>query len=278
MTQPNAPKLSKWPFILGDLLLLAVVGWIVHESRQNSLPMGPWTQLILVVCTFAAAWIGVTPFLVEYRATLKFAESNSLTTAVEQINNLRNFTNQISFATAQWQVVQEQSSKTVGAAKEITDRMAAEAKAFSEFMQNANEAEKGHLRLEVEKLRRAEGDWLQVIVRLLDHVYALHLAGLRSGQRNVIDQLTQFQNACRDTARRMGLVAFEAQADEPFNEKTHQLADPEATPPSGARVTETLATGFTYQGQMVRCALVSLHAPAESVREPDSQLLLDPNS
>ena len=58
------------------------------------------------------------------------------------------------------------------------------------------------VRLEVEKLRRAEGEWLQVLVRVLDHVYALHLGALRSGQPNLIEQLSNFQNACRDAARR----------------------------------------------------------------------------
>jgi hypothetical protein len=57
---------------------------------------------------------------------------------------------------------------------------------------------KNHLRLEIEKLRRGEGEWLQVMVRVLDHVQALHLAGQRSGQRNLIEQLTHFQNSCRD--------------------------------------------------------------------------------
>ena len=102
---------------------------------------------------------------------------------------MRTFTNQISFATAQWQLVQDEAAKTVGAARHIAERMASEAKAFSDFMQKASDAEKGHLRLEVEKLRRSEGEWLQVLVLTLDHVYALLLAGRRSGQQNIIQQL-----------------------------------------------------------------------------------------
>ena len=41
--------------------------------------------------------------------------------------------------------------------------MTAEARAFQQFLDKANDTERNHLRLEVEKLRRAEGDWLQVL-------------------------------------------------------------------------------------------------------------------
>ena len=45
-------------------------------------------------------------------------------------------------------------------ARHVADKMAAEAKAFAEFLQKANDTEKSHLRLEVEKFRRGESQWL----------------------------------------------------------------------------------------------------------------------
>ncbi len=253
----SVPKLSKWPFYAADALLLALAAWIVFRCPN---PFQLWPLTGLVVCATAGAWFSITPFLQEYKARLKFAEAGQLTTAVEQISNLRTFTNQISFATAQWQLVQDQSTKTVAAAKEISDRITAEAKEFSEFIQRANDSEKSHLRLEVEKLRRGENDWLHVLVRMLDHVYALYMAGVHSGQRNLIDQLTNFQAACRDSARRVGVVPFEAQPGDDYNEKTHQLADPQAQPAPGVRVRETIAPGFSFQGQMIRPAIVVLES------------------
>jgi molecular chaperone GrpE (heat shock protein) len=122
-------------------------------------------------------------------------------------------------------------------------------------MENLNQGEKANLRLEVEKLRRAEKDWLNVLVHMLDHVYALFHAAERSGQANLIGQLGQFQNACRDAARRVGLVPLVADQAEPFDDKRHKLADGKA-PPAGARVIEMLATGYTFQGQFIRPALV----------------------
>jgi molecular chaperone GrpE (heat shock protein) len=260
MTAPAAPKVSKWPFILGDVLLLAVATWISAQS-PDPFRAAPLFFLVLSVCL--GAWLCVTPFLSDHRAALKLAESGSLATTVDQIRNVRTVAEQITVATAQWQILQEQSSKTASAAHEIGNRMSAEAKAFAEFMQKANDTEKTHLRLEVDKLRRGEGEWLQALVRILDHVYALHQAGVRSGQPALTEQLGHFQNACREAARRLGVLAFEAEPGEPFNEKTHQLADPEARPPSQARVAETLATGYTFQGQFLRPALVALEPAAE---------------
>jgi molecular chaperone GrpE (heat shock protein) len=165
---------------------------------------------------------------------------------------------QISSATGQWQTVQEQADKTAGLAKQISERMSSELKGFTEFMQRSNESEKANLRLEVEKLRRMETDWLQVSVRMLDHVYALHQGALRSGQPRLIEQLGNFQTACRDAARRVGLIPYAAIAAEPFDGQKHQLVDAEAKAPSGAVIAETIAAGYTFQGKLIRPALVRL--------------------
>ncbi|MCI0746268.1 MAG: hypothetical protein L0Y58_12760 [Verrucomicrobia subdivision 3 bacterium] len=267
MSQSARPHLPKWPFLLADLFLIGAAAWIVFQADK---PISTWPTIAVLVCTCIGAWVAMTPFLKQYEADLKFAEADKLAEAVEQINNLRSFTNQISFATAQWQVIQENCGKTVNEARQIADGIAADAKAFSEFMLKANDAEKAHLRLEIEKMRRGEGDWVQVVVHLLDHVYALQQAAVRVGQQNVIAQLTQFQHACRDLARRVGLAPVEVKAGEPFNEKAHTLPDGHPKPGNGARIAQVLATGYTFQGQMVRNPLVVAKAPEPVVPGPEA--------
>jgi hypothetical protein len=170
MNDQIAPKLPKWPFFAADLLLLGLAFWIV--SRQPH-PLSPMPLALVVSCVVAAAFLGVWPFRLEYSTAEKLAESRQLTSAVAEIQKLEGVAGQIRAATSQWQTVQDHSARTVAAAKDIGDRIAAEAKAFSEFMQKANESEKAHLRLEVEKLRRGETEWLHAVIRLLDHVFAL---------------------------------------------------------------------------------------------------------
>jgi molecular chaperone GrpE (heat shock protein) len=136
--------------------------------------------------------------------------------------------------------------------------MGAEAKAFTQFMERANDGERATLRLEVEKLRRAEKEWLEVLVRVMDHVYALQRGAQRSGQPTLIEQLGNFQNACREAARRVGLTPFVASPAEPFDKQRHQLVDGNAVPQDGGKVAETVAAGYTFQGRLLRPAIVQL--------------------
>src|SRR5436305_1429355 len=138
MNAPIGPKLIKWPFYLSDLLLLALAGWIMS---RNPNPFTPMPLFMLVGCVGAGAWLCVTPFLADYRAALKLAESENLSSAVEQIQHLREVGENINTATSQWQFFQEQTSKTAVAAKEVAERMTAEAQAFADFMQKANDSE-----------------------------------------------------------------------------------------------------------------------------------------
>jgi len=261
MLNQTAPKLSKWPFFTGDALLLLAACSIYYRSP---LPLGPWQVSIAILSVAAAAGFGILPFVLEYRAWAKLAETSALTTVVSQVQNLDRVASQIGSATRQWLTVQEHADKTAEVAKGIADRLTAEAKGFADFLQRAGEGEKANLRLEVEKLRRSEKDWLQVMVRMLDHVYALHQGAVRSGQANLIGQVGSFQHACRDAARRVGLAPFTADESEPFDTQRHQLMDGVQKPAPDAVVAETLATGYTFQGRIIRPALVRLRNGKEA--------------
>ena len=124
---------------------------------------------------------------------------------------------------------------------------------------------------------RGEGEWVQLVVHLMDHIFALQQAAVRSGQSGVVKQLTQFQNACREVVRRVGLVPVEVKIGEFYNEKTHTLPEGHPPAPEGATITQVLATGYKFQGQTVRNALVVLSKSAEAatseapVPEPQAQ-------
>ena len=262
MSDLNAPKLAKWPFFLGDALLLGMACFITYQSKPA---LGHWELCFVVLCVVGGALLGIAPFLLEYDALVKLTEADALTTAVSQLHNLEGIAAQISGATSRWQDAQDQADKTARSAREIADRMTAEAQAFTEFMQKANDNEKATLRLEVEKLRRAEADWVQVLVRTLDHVFALHQGALRSGQPGLIEQVGNFQNACRDAARRVGLTPFAANEAESFDPQRHRLIDETAKPPADAVVAQTVAVGYTFQGRLIRPALVSLRETPAAV-------------
>ena len=270
-------KIPKWPFLAANVVLIiaaaVVVAKAAHPISQNE--MG-----IASACVALGALLGCLPFILEYRAVKKLIEVNAVSTVAEQLQDLKKYSAQIAAATDQWALVQDatkgSAEKTVAAAHEIAGRMATEVSAFNEFQAKLNDSEKAALRLEVEKLRRAEGEWLQVVVRILDHIYALHNAAARSGQPELAEQISNFQNACRDAARRVGLTPFAAEPDEKFDAQKHRAHGVE-NPPADAITAETLAPGLTFQGRLIRPALVRLReadAPVAVAAESENQLAL----
>lgn len=258
-------KVPKWIFLIGDAGLMIFGYFFVLHSP---LPIRHWE--IAAGCVAVGAILGAIPFILDYRAMGRALEVNALGAVAEKIQNLEKLAAQISSATKEWTNAQVQAEKTSTVAKEIADRMAEEIRLFSEFMEKMNDSEKATLRLEVEKLRRGELEWLQVLVNILDHTFALHTAAVRSGDAKFAAPITTFQNACRDTARRLGLTPFAAEPNEPFDAERHQVAGSKETPPAEAVVAETIGSGYTFQGRLLRPALVRLrdgNASAETQPE-----------
>jgi molecular chaperone GrpE (heat shock protein) len=254
-------KVPKWPFFLANAFMLGLTYFLFYW--QAKLPLSQWEVVVCCVCVFLAAVLGILPFLLEYRAVIKYGalvkliETSSLTAATEKIQDLESCVAQISSAADTLQTAQTQADKTANLASQITERMAQEVKDFSQFMQKANEGEKATLRLEVEKLRRGEHEWLNVLVFVLDHIFALNKAAELSGQENLIKQLSHFQTACRDAARRVGLIPMLATAGDAFDSKRHTLGN-DGEAPANAVVSEVVACGYSYQGSMIRPVLVKL--------------------
>lgn len=262
MSDRPATRLARWqsllPFLIGAAMLDYFAWWVVEKSDH---PINIWIGVLALVAVAGAAWCSVYPFVTDAETGAKLEELDKLQSAAHQIQNLEKVANQVTIATSQWQNVQEHNTKAIESAKQVSEEMTQEALRFADFMKKASDSEKATLRLEVDKLKRTEADWLQVVVRVLDHVYALNRAGKHTGQQNLIEQLAHFQNACRDATRRIGLVAFAPAAGDTFEPGQHQTADGRKDVPDDAKIFETVATGYTFHGQMLRPALVLLDPP-----------------
>jgi molecular chaperone GrpE (heat shock protein) len=259
MNQAPVWTVPKWPFLAANGFLIVVAFTLIQKAGH---PISETIILGVIGCVALGASLGCLPYLLEYRATGKLIEVNAVGTVAEQLADLKQYATQISAATDQWALVQEttkgNTDKTVAAAQEIAGRMADEIREFNEFQIKLNDTEKGALRLEIEKLRRNEGEWLQVVTRILDHIFALYNAASRSGNAELAEQIGQFQTACREAARRVGLLPFSAAPAEKFDAQKHRAHGVE-NPPADALVAETLAPGMSYQGRLLRPALVRLH-------------------
>ncbi len=257
----------RWPFFLADALLVAFGGFV---SLTATWPLSHWDLLAVVLCFIVGCWFGLLPFLREHTAAVKLWEQANLAAAAQQLGQVQDVANHIRQATAQWQSINEAAAKAAGTATAAVEKVTAEARAFTEFLGKANDQEKAALKLELDKLRRGGTEHVQVIVHMLDHIYALFQAARRSGVPSVVNQLGQFRGACTDAARRVGLATYEAQPGDSFDAQVHQTPDGQA-PPAGTRIESTVACGYTYQGQPVRRILVSIRRddrPAEEAVVP----------
>jgi molecular chaperone GrpE (heat shock protein) len=265
MKEVSEWKVPKWPFLFGNAVLLVVAAVLIWKAQH---PISHWEVLGAIACVALGSVLGCAPFYLEYLATGKLIEVNAIGEVSEKIRDLQKFTVQVTAVTDQWARVHEttkgSAEKTAAAAYQISERITTEVRDFAEFQKKMNDAEKGALRLEVEKLRRTEGDWLQVVVRILDHIYSLHTAAARSGQPELAAQISSFQNACRDAARRVGLVPYAAESGEEFDAERHRAHGVE-NPPDDAIAAETLAPGLTFQGRLIRPALVRLRDAGASI-------------
>jgi molecular chaperone GrpE (heat shock protein) len=247
-----------WPFLIVDALFFGL-GVVLYQAAHR--PLLWWEAAGLILCAACGAGVFLTPFLIRNAASQSLAEAEKLSEVIAKIQRLDELGLQISHATAQWQIVQDGAAKTAKTATDLAESMTAEAKSFTEFLQKANDTERAHLRLDNDKLRRSEGEWLQIVVYILDQVFALYQAAAQSDKPGVAESIGRFQHVCRDAARRAGLTAVVATAAEPFDAQRHQLGNG-ATAPANAVVQETVMPGYTFQGQMVRRPVVKLDTDA----------------
>lgn len=271
MNDRTPPTLQKWPFLIMDLLVIAGCSWMVWQAMPPKETLDHVIILAGIAGWIFAACIGIYPWVIEFKAQTRLEESSALADALDQIKKLEDVGNRVQAASTSWQGAHDAASKVVGVAKDVQEKIHADSKDFMSFVERVNSEEKKHLKLEVEKLRRAETEFLQVTVRMLDHTFALNQAAARSGQPQLIQQLGHFQNACRDTARRVGLVPYVPAVGEKFDSRAHQT-EPPSEPPADSTISEILAAGYTFQGQLLRRALVQVSQPSaeppQSAPEP----------
>src|SRR3954447_18777297 len=70
----SVPKISKWPFLVGDLLIIACAACIALYGGS----LGQWQFAAMVGAVAFGAWLAVWPFVLEFRAATKLLETSAL--------------------------------------------------------------------------------------------------------------------------------------------------------------------------------------------------------
>ena len=254
----KAPSLTKWPFVVQNVMLVGLTLWILNKFLP---PQNNWDKALVGLCLLVgawAAWLHCKAWLQEYETKARLQENDQLTSAVAQIAHLTEVGKLVADATSRWQAAQEASAATVESGRAVSQQMGREVVEFQQFLQQSQHTQIDHLNLEIEKLRRGEREWLQTIALILDHTHALHQAALRSGQPQVSAQLNAFQAACQDALRRVGVGVYVPEVGIKFDERTLAVMDGSPQPEPGFIIQGVAAPGISFQGQLLRKALVVL--------------------
>ncbi len=257
MSEVQYPPAPKWPFLVGDVLLLGTAAGLAWAAHAGRLPFGTGTAAVIAGAVAAGAWLLTRPYRMEYEAAMRASEQVSLAGTLDQIRLVQQAGRDIQAAVAGFQGAGDAARLARTASEELADRLQSEREAFSAFLQKSNDQDRQAMRLELEKLHRGEQETLNVILHLLDHTFALHQAGVRSGQPGLVQQLGQFRAACLDAVRRLGIAAHEARPGDAFDPEMHETADGTASQP-GARIQGTVACGYSIRGVGVRRIVVTV--------------------
>lgn len=256
---------AKWPFVMGDLLLLGAGGWVAWAMHEGRLEWGLGTASLVVGAVAVGAWVLATPFLRDHEAATRRLEQEGLADTLRQVRQLEEAATGIAAGAGNIRSGQQALEQARVAVEQVAARLAEERKAVLELQARAMDQERQTTRLELEKLRRGEEETVRVLCHLLDHNYAVYQAGQRSGQAALAQQLGQYRGACLDAVRRLGLAAHEASPGEAFDPARHEVAEG-GRPGAGAVVRGTVACGYTFRGAGIRPIIVSVEDPGEAAR------------
>ena len=154
----DVPRLSKLPFILGDIALLLLAGLIAtrhpHPFSQ-SLPL-----LIITGCFFVGIVATMIPFIVNNARDQEEAAAALRRELGEQFKRLMTASEHLQHATVQLKTVEEIATKNLQAAEKLPYRLQEKMAEFNQQLAETENEEKEALEQELAMLRSSESERL----------------------------------------------------------------------------------------------------------------------
>lgn len=270
------PSLNPLPFLIVDFTLLATALLLVNASAR---PLSLGSAALVTICVGAGGLIALYPYAQGFRARQRLQEIDNVGDTLDRLDSLNTIVERVERVGAQWRNAQETNEAVSKQCNDAAALLFEESKTIREFAQKQNDQQKANLRLEIQKLRQGEAEWIQAATLMLDHTAALHGAISDSGDETAIRRLDKFQNSAHEIMRRVGLVGFAPRPGAPFDPDANKVADRADTPPDGSRIKAVVAMGIRYQGRVLRPALVQVHPPGtDEGREPPIEPELFPEN
>jgi len=161
MSLPDqTPKLSKWFFLLSDVLLVAVAAFIATHSAS---PLGTIPILAIVGCVVVGAVVTAWAFIADYTRKQDEALDDRQRALEALARTVAASAEQISIATGSLHEIAELAQKNLRHAEHLPHKLQEKIAEFQAQLAGANDLEKEELEKELAELRASESERLESI-------------------------------------------------------------------------------------------------------------------
>lgn len=176
----DTPRLPKWPFLVGDAVLLGIAILAAARSPQ---PYSNPVILTIAVCVALASILGIIPFLTDYANKQDEALDERQRGLEALTRTVSDSAEQISVAATSLHELSELTRKQLAQAESMPDQLEAILAKFTGRHTKANEEASELLRQEIKALRGAENRKLDSASEKL---------------QQALDEFKQLESALRD--------------------------------------------------------------------------------
>ncbi len=160
MNHSSPPRPPKWPYFLGDALLLALAGGI---GLSAATPISPVALSVVFGCVALGSILAALPYLLDFLADQRAAEALLQQKLETQNNKLAHATETLAATSSQLKAAHEAAARAVHAADTLPYRLQEKIAEFTNQLQERDDEEKAAMAKELEALRDAEGKRLSAL-------------------------------------------------------------------------------------------------------------------
>ena len=153
----DAPRLSKLPFIVGDIVLLALA-WFIAARHPN--PVTPLPLFVITGCVVAGIVALMIPFVVNNARDQEDAATSLRHELGEQFKRLKAASDHLQNSTIQLKSIEEIATKNLQAAEKLPFRLQEKITEFNQQLTAAENQDKARLEQELTRLRSGENERL----------------------------------------------------------------------------------------------------------------------
>lgn len=160
MKLADAPRLSKLPFILGDLALLLLAAFIADRHPN---PWSPLPLLVITGCVAAGVVASMIPFLVNHARDEEEAAAALRRELGEQFKRLMAASEHLQHSTVQLKTIEEIATKNLQTAEKLPYRLQEKIAEFNQQLAETENEQQEALAQELAALRSGESERLAAV-------------------------------------------------------------------------------------------------------------------